>query len=122
MKAAVQWAKTMRPAGMHLADQLDHLGRGVEVAALGGQADQVGVGGVGQGVVDVQVVARRTGDPSGARGGDHEVEDRVVVLGVVGLAPHLAHRAQPERLGSVLDDDRNLLHGDSLHLQWQEIN
>ena len=58
----------------------------------------------------------------GLRRADHEVEDRVVVLGVVGLAPHLAQRAEPERLDAVLDDDRHLAHADSLHPIWQKIN
>ena len=106
-------------AGVDRADQLDHLRRGLEVATLGDQADEVGVGRVVERVVDVQVVARRALHPAGAGRGDEEVEHRVVVLGVVGLPPHLAHRAQPERLGPVLHHGDDLLHGPSVHHPWQ---
>src|SRR3546814_14737350 len=51
-----------------------------------------------------------------------EVEDRVVVLRVVGLCPHLTHRPEPERLHTVLYDDRHLAHVPSMHPRWQKIN
>src|SRR3546814_7249638 len=51
-----------------------------------------------------------------------EVEDRVVVLRVVGLCPHLTHRPEPERLHTVLYDDRHLAHVPSLHPRWQKLN
>ncbi len=99
-----------------------HLGRRREVVALGGDADQVGVGGGVQPVLDVEVVARRAADPARVRRGDHEVEDRVVVLGVVGLGPHLTHRAEAEGLDAVLDEYSDLVHGTILPHIWQKIN
>ena len=39
---------------------------------------------------------------------DDEVEDGVVVLGVVGLVPDLHHRAEPERVDAVLHDHHDL--------------
>ena len=102
-------------------DELDDLRRRVEVAALGDHADQVGVGGRLETQVDVQVEDAAL-DPAGPGRGDDEVEDRIVVLGVVGLGPHLTHRAEPEGLRTVLDHDRDLVHGDSLPHRWQEIN
>jgi hypothetical protein len=41
---------------------------------------------------------------------------------VVGLGPHLAHGTETEGLDTVLDDHCDLVHGDSLPHQWQEIN
>jgi hypothetical protein len=50
-----------------------------------------------------------------------EVEDRVVVLGVVRLGPHLAHRAQPEGLDPVLDHHGYLAHASIMPGVWQKI-
>jgi hypothetical protein len=102
-------------------DELGDLGRRVEVAILGNHADQVGIGRRFQPRIDEHVVDP-TLDPAGARGGDDEVEDGVVVLGVVGLGPDLAHGTQAEGLHTVLDDDRDLVHGARLPQPWQEIN
>ena len=92
------------------------------MVALGRQADQVGVRRLVQPVLDVQVEARARAQPPGTRRDDLEVEDGVVVLGVVGLGPHLAQRAEAERLGLLLHDHGDLLHGTSVHGSWQEIN
>ena len=94
----------------------------VEEVALGAQAHQVGVQRGLEAAVDVQVEVGPAADPAGSRGADPEVEDRVVVLGVVGLAPHLHQRAEPERLRAVLHDHGHGLHSDSVPQIWQEIN
>ena len=83
----------------------------VEELVLRAQADQVGVRDRLEPALDVQVVVGAARAPGPGRGvHDPEVEDRVVVLGVVGLAPHLDQRAEPERLGPVLHDHGHLLH------------
>ena len=84
------------------------------MVALGRQADQVGVGGLVQPVLDVQVEPRARAQPPGTGRDDLEVEDGVVVLGVVGLGPHLAQRAEPERLGLLLHHHGDLLHVSSV--------
>jgi hypothetical protein len=92
------------------------------VVALGREAHEVGVGRRLEAVLDDEVEARTRAQPAGPRGDDREVEDRVVVLGVVGLRPHLAQRSEAERLGLLLDDDGDLLdgaHAPSLHEWWQ---
>jgi hypothetical protein len=74
-------------------------------------------------VLDDEVEARAGAQATRRGGDDREVEDRVVVLGVVGLGPHLAQRSEAERLGLLLDDDGDLLHGAlhglSVHHAWQ---
>ena len=85
--AAVQCAKTSAPRSWAARTTSTTSGRGLEVVALGGDDHQVGVGRGLEAVLDVQVEAGGPLDPAGARGGDDEVEDRVVVLRVVGLAP-----------------------------------
>ena len=53
--AAVQWAKIRRPAVVRRPDRRGHLGRGVAEAALGDDADQVGIVELLEAVLDDQV-------------------------------------------------------------------
>jgi hypothetical protein len=61
-------------------------------------------------VLDEQVEARPALDPARFGRAHDEVEDGIVVLGVVGLGPHLTDGTQTEGFGPVLHD-----HGDVLH-------
>ena len=100
-----------RPALVGSADRLEHgVVVGVEVA-VGREADQVGVQRRLEAPVDVQVEVGAGAHPARARRADPEVEDRVVVLGVVALPPDLDEAAEPERLRAVLHDDGHGLHG-----------
>ena len=99
-----------RAAGVGGLDRLDDGRVVVEEVVVRRQADQVGVLGRLQPALDVQVEVGAALDPARTRRADPEVEDRGAVLGVLGLSPDLDQRAEPERLGVVLDD-----HGDGLH-------
>ena len=99
-----------RAAGVGRLDRLDHGRIVVEEVVVRGETDQVGVLGRLQAAVDEQVVVGAALDAARTRRADSEVEDGRAVLGVLRLAPDLHQRAEPERLGVVLDD-----HGDGLH-------
>jgi hypothetical protein len=106
-------------------DRLDDARVVLEEVVVGGQTDQVGVEGGLQAALDVEVVVGAALDPAGVGRADLEVEDGSAVLGVLGLAPDLDECAQPERLGVVLDDDRDLLHWlhqNMVYQSWQKIN
>jgi len=86
---------------------------------LGAQAHEVGIGGRLEPALHDEVVVGAAPDPPGSWGADPEVEDRYVVLRVVGLAPDLDERAETEGLGTVLDHHRHAVHGSSVPERWQ---
>ncbi len=98
-----------RAAVVGRPDRLQHGVVVLEEVEVGREADEVGVGRRLEAALDVEVEVGASLDPAGPRRADAEVEDRRLVLGVLGLAPHLDERAEPERLGAVLDD-----HGDGV--------
>ena len=70
-------------------------------------------------MLDMQVEAGPATHPARPRRAHTEVEHGVVVLGVIGLGPHLTDRSEAKRLGAVLHDDCNGLHGTSIPDRWQ---
>ena len=115
MKVAEQWAKSIAPArvGRRAAARTTS-GEGPRWSLLGARQIRSASAASSSPCSTCRSNPRTRAQPPGTRRDDLEVEDGVVVLGVVGLGPHLAQRAEPERLGLLLDDHGDLLHGDSV--------
>ena len=112
------------PAIVGGSHRLDHLGVVVAVLPPWCDADEVGGFDGFQTVLDHQVEPVLAAYASRPGGADLEIEDRVVVVGVILLAPHLAHRTQAECCSAVLNDHGDLLqrHAIIIAAEWQKIN